>query len=69
MYNSFLIPTVVKLILDDYPEMRCCASCPGSCNDMTKFICMGFSGKDINEYIKNNPNKIKECENKFWEEL
>lgn len=69
MDTSFLIPTVVKLILDNYPEMRCCGSCPCSCDDMTRFICMGFSIDDINKYILNNSDKINECKKKFWEEL
>lgn len=49
--ESVAIKAAVRRWLDERPYLRACGSCPIGCDDMTKFICMGGSVKDLEEFL------------------
>lgn len=60
METRDLINEVIKAM--DIPY---CGSCMCGCDNLTRFICLGKTTKDINEWIKNNPDKFNELESKY----
>ena len=46
-----VIMDTIKEILNESKTARLCCSCPGSCSDPVRFICMGYTIKDIVKYV------------------
>ena len=69
MDYSFIIGRLVKYYLDAHPKMRCCGSCPCTCDDMTRFICLGNTINDLEKFKEENPNIANKIELEFYGEL
>ena len=57
MELSVIIPAAVTEILKEKPEKlnKCMKSCKYSCDDLTKFICIGCGPREIVDFLKRNP--------------
>ena len=64
MNFSLIIPEVVKILEVENPSWvkKNCKNCTYYCDPLTKFICIGGNANMIVNYIKKNPDKIKEIE-------
>ena len=71
MELSVIIPEAVKEILKEQPELqkKCMGSCKYTCDDMTKFICLGCGPRQIVDYLKRHPNFAKNVVDNFEKEM
>ena len=79
MELSKVIPAAVDEILKEKPELmnRCMKQCKYTCDNLTKFICLGCGPRQIVDYLNKHPNfatKVlddfeKEIDNLFFEEI
>ena len=79
MELSKVIPAAIDEILKERPELmnKCMKKCKYSCDNLTKFICLGCGPRQIVDYLEKHPNFAKqtlenyekEIENLFLEEF
>lgn len=63
--KNLLIPKIVDIILQEC-KVGYCGSCMAGCHGMTKFICLGLTIKDIDEWIESHPDLYAEmCDGLF----
>lgn len=67
MEFSLIIPKAATAILKANPQaMKKCLGCTIACDDMTKFVCLGFNAQSIVNYLDRHPNFAEEVEKEFF---
>ena len=71
MEFSVVIPAAVAEILKEKPEKlnKCMKCCKYSCDDLTKFICIGCGPREIVDYLKKHPNFAEDTLTKYEKEI
>jgi len=59
METSVFIPKVIHEIMKD---VGYCGSCMGGCDEVTRFICLGKNGTDINKWSEEHKDIVNEWE-------
>jgi hypothetical protein len=71
MELSVIIPAAVTEILKEKPEKlnKCMNCCKYSCNDLTKFICIGCGPREIVDFLSKHPHFAEDTLVKYEKEL
>jgi hypothetical protein len=71
MELSIVIPAAVTEILKEKPEKlnKCMKCCKYTCDDLTKFICIGCGPREIVEFLNKHPKFAENALANYEKEL